>query len=420
MNNWSKRPLIDLAFYYNGYAFKPSDWKDQGIKIIRIEQLTNPKSQPDYFIGSVPETNRIENGDLIFSWSATLKVVIWNQGKGVLNQHLFKVVPKTGITKELLFFILDFYMDELGGNSQGSTMRHVKRSDLEKFLVHVPNNIKEQQKIAKILQTVVGQIEKTEAIIAKYKAIKQGLMQDLFTRGIDVATGKLRPRYQDAPELYKPSPLGMIPKEWETTPLDYLTNLVTDGKHGDCVDQENSGYFFISAKDLQNGEIVFDEARQITKGDFEETHRRTNLQKGDLLMSNAGTIGRMAIVKQHEKYQKSTLQKSVAVIKLKANLIDVKYLYSYFEFSNSQLNDVARGSSQKNLLISDLKNLQILLPYQIEQDKITKKIQSLFNVLNREKQKFNKLQQLKKGLMADLLSGKVRVQVEEEELCSAS
>ncbi|MDO9635306.1 MAG: restriction endonuclease subunit S, partial [Paludibacter sp.] len=72
----------------------------------------------------------------------------------------------------------------------------------------------EQQQIAKILSTADAVIEKTQAAIAKYKAIKQGMLQDLFTRGIDITTNKLRPRYEDAPHLYKKSKLGMIPVEW--------------------------------------------------------------------------------------------------------------------------------------------------------------------------------------------------------------
>ena len=65
-------------------------------------------------------------------------------------------------------------------------------------------------------------IEKTEALIAKYQAIKQGMMHDLFTRGVD-EHGHLRPTHDEAPELYKQSELGWIPKEWEVSPL---------GEHG--------------------------------------------------------------------------------------------------------------------------------------------------------------------------------------------
>ena len=76
----------------------------------------------------------------------------------------------------------------------------------------------QQRKIARILTTLDNVIAQTEALIAKYQAIKQGLMHDLFTRGVD-ATGKLRPPQSEAPELYKQSELGWIPKEWEVVRL---------------------------------------------------------------------------------------------------------------------------------------------------------------------------------------------------------
>ena len=83
----------------------------------------------------------------------------------------------------------------------------------------------EQQRIAKVLSTADAVIEKTQVAIGKYKAIKQGMLQDLFTRGIDLKTGKLRPRYEDAPELYKESKLGWIPREWEVKIVDDIAKV---------------------------------------------------------------------------------------------------------------------------------------------------------------------------------------------------
>ncbi|MBU4010630.1 MAG: restriction endonuclease subunit S, partial [Proteobacteria bacterium] len=90
------------------------------------------------------------------------------------------------------------------------------------YKTFIPTSLAEQRKIARILSTVDAVIEKTEAAIAKYKAIKAGMMRDLFTRGIDLATGKLRPSYEDAPELYKESELGWVPKEWEAVRIDEI------------------------------------------------------------------------------------------------------------------------------------------------------------------------------------------------------
>ena len=116
-----------------------------------------------------------------------------------------------------------------------------------------------QRKIARILTTVDNVIEKTEAAISKYKAIKDGMMHDLFTRGIDVKNGKLRPAFEDAPELYKKSELGMIPKEWEDTIMKkyILTNLygpIFDAKNY----SENGNVRTIRGTDFsKEGEILY-------------------------------------------------------------------------------------------------------------------------------------------------------------------
>jgi type I restriction enzyme S subunit len=105
---WKEKPLDDLADYINGRAFKPADWKKSGLPIIRIAQITNPNSELDYYDGSdVDDRNLITNGDLIFSWSATLATIFWDRGDGILNQHLFKVVPRKDTDKSYLKQLID-------------------------------------------------------------------------------------------------------------------------------------------------------------------------------------------------------------------------------------------------------------------------------------------------------------------------
>ena len=78
--------------------------------------------------------------------------------------------------------------------------------------------------------------------------------------------------------------------------LQDICLLITDGKHGDCQNEESSGYYFLSAKDVKGGKLNYENARQITKEDYLQTHRRTQLEPFDILMSNSGTIGRMAVL----------------------------------------------------------------------------------------------------------------------------
>ncbi len=141
--------------------------------------------------------------------------------------------------------------------------------------------------------------------------------------------------------------------------LNSLTLNITDGKHGDCVDEENSGFYFVSSKDVFDGEIHLEESRQITKADYEETNKRTRLEPNDILITNSGSIGRLCFLKPTDKTYGITFQKSVAVIKPNAKKVYPKYLYYNFSYNVSLLVRRAVGSNQKNLLLSDLRELEL-------------------------------------------------------------
>jgi type I restriction enzyme, S subunit len=413
MSEWKEYNLEDLAFYYNGKAFKPSDWKKEGVKIIRIEQLNNPEGFYDYYKGEFPEINKIENGDLIFSWSATLKVVIWKHGNAVLNQHLFKVVPKSFIEKKFLFFILDYNMLKLGDTSHGSTMKHIKRGELEKYFVKIPEP-PTQRKIARILSTADAVIEKTQAAIAKYKAIKQGMLHDLFTRGIDTKTGKvvelrrnqLRPKYQDAPELYKESKLGWIPKEWEVFRLEEIADYVD--YRGKTPPKSDFGVFLVTARNIKDGYIDYEVSKEYIREDaFESAMSRGKAKLGDVLITTEAPLGNVAQI------DKEDIALAQRVIKYRGfeNKLDNDYLGRFLmsDIFQRQLYANATGSTVLGIKGSRLHRLFICVPKPKEQESIVKSIISTENKMQTEQNYLRKLQQIKAGLMADLLSGKKEV-----------
>ncbi len=167
---------------------------------------------------------------------------------------------------------------------------------------------------------------------------------------------------ETAQAIYKQWFVEKQEENWETKSIGDLCSLITDGKHGDCNDETNSGYYFVSVKDLSNGEIIYDNARQITKKDFEETHRRTNLAAGDILLTNAGTIGRMAIVKDLPETKRTTFQKSVAILKPNMKIAKPYFLFSLLKSHSKNIIDLAGGSTQSNLLLGDLRNYKIKYP----------------------------------------------------------
>ena len=170
--------------------------------------------------------------------------------------------------------------------------------------------------------------------------------------------------------------------------LQELCLNITDGKHGDCENEENSGYYFISCKDIFDGQINYKNARQITKADFEETHKRTMLEVDDILLTNSGTIGRMAFVTDRETTTKTTFQKSVAIIKPDKQKVLPRYLYYQLQNCVPQFINSSNGSAQKNLLLSTMRTFQIEIEENREkQEKIANTLSAYDDLIeNNQKQ----------------------------------
>ena len=154
--------------------------------------------------------------------------------KGTLDKPLFisgdcwvidtayAVLPNANVDAKWLYYNLLKY--DLKKLNESTGVPSISRDYLYRVTFET-FPLPEQRKIARILSTVDAVIEKTEAAIAKYKAIKSGMMRDLFTRGIDLKTGKLRPMYEDAPELYKQSDFGWMPKEGEVVRIGEFSSI---------------------------------------------------------------------------------------------------------------------------------------------------------------------------------------------------
>lgn len=195
-----------------------------------------------------------------------------------------------------------------------------------------------------------------------------------------------------------------IPSGWKWTRLGDVTTLITDGKHGDSVNQNDSGFYFLSAKDIQNEKLIYDSARQITESDFYETHRRTNLEPGDICVVNTGaTVGKLAIAPNDPKTYRTTFQKSVAVVKLVKDYVNNEYIKFFL------LNDVPRlmgkswGSAINNLLLSDMRMELVALPPLAEQKEIVARVEKHLETITQLETQIATRETLTKQLMQGLL-----------------
>ena len=136
---WEVRPFLDLAGFVNGFAFKPTHWLAEGLPIIKIKELKNgvAADTPRYHGEGIDKKYFIDNGSVLFSWSADLKAYVWAHGPALLNQHLFDVRPHE-ISRLFIFHALNEKMDEFQARAQGTTMKHIKRSALREVRVALP------------------------------------------------------------------------------------------------------------------------------------------------------------------------------------------------------------------------------------------------------------------------------------------
>ena len=140
---WEKKPFSELATFLNGFAFKPAHLGDVGLPIVKIPELRDgPTVKTQRNAGEhIPEKYLLDNGDILFSWSGTLLVNIWNHGKGLLNQHLFKVTPVSANLRGLVYFALKHALIEFQNQTTGATMKHIRKGALEKVALLIPNAV---------------------------------------------------------------------------------------------------------------------------------------------------------------------------------------------------------------------------------------------------------------------------------------
>ena len=156
----------DICTLQNGRAFKPEDWGLEGLPIVRIQNLNDESAPFNYYSGEYSQIHEINNGELLFSWSGTpgtsFGAFRWYRGKGVLNQHIFKVLPKIDVDLDYLKYALNGNIDSIIAKAHGGVgLQHITKKELDE--IEIPILPKEKQ------ISVVGILQQGEAIIIKRK-----------------------------------------------------------------------------------------------------------------------------------------------------------------------------------------------------------------------------------------------------------
>lgn len=360
-------------------------------------------------IDTSEKQNKVNYGDILFTTSSETpeevgmtSVVLSYTENLYLNSFCFGFRPdisKINPHFAAYFFRGPSFRKDIFKLAQGSTRYNISKLSLMGIKITIPKSIEEQQKIAEILSTVDEQIENTKQLIKKTKELKKGLMQQLLTKGIGHTE-------------FKVTELGEIPVSWEIVKLSDISGFITKGSTPTTYGYEwqNTGIPFFKSDVVKEGEFVFGDYKFIS----EEAHlqmSRSVIRSGDILISITGNIGRVAIVPQQIK--EGNINQHIAKITIESSLSNPLFVYHWLnqEKIESYYKSIKTGLAYPQISLKQVRETIIPLPSIEEQQRIAEILTAVDEQIYAYKQEIEKYTELKKGLMQQLLTGKVRVTV---------
>lgn len=292
----------------------------------------------------------------------------------------------------------------------GSAQPFIKPSSIGACWILLPP-IGEQRRIAEILDTLDEAIRTTEALIAKLEQVKKGLLHDLLTRGID-DNGELRDPERH-PEQFKDSPLGRIPREWSTVPLRELVVLLRNGTSAAQAGTQTS-YPVSRIETISGGTIDW---RRV--GYLHSPDPGYLMAPGDILYSHINSIAHMGKVALFDGSRALYHGMNLMLLRVDQTRAVPGFLHAVLASDRGRAHarrECKSAINQASLKQSDIGRFLVLLPSRDEQSEITRRIESVDERLRAERNRVNKLSFLRRGLMDDLLSGRVRVSADSQEV----
>lgn len=397
-NSWStdKFGVLFTTLNAKSKQVKSSEYKKTG-KFPIIDQGEN------FICGYSDKQNNVVNKDLpiiVFGdHTRIVKFIDFPFIAGADGTQLLK--PNKQLKDKYLFYSTLFISEKIGNHGYDRHLKHLKE-----YPWNYPNDLKEQEKIASILSSIDLAIEKTKQLIAKYKNIKNGLMQNFFQYGID-ENGEIR---SEKTHKFKDSSLGRIPEEWNIMQLYKISEYIGRGRSPQYATHNNK-YPIINQACVYWDRFAIENLKYCDPRFFLSLNEKLILKKGDLLINSTGT-GTLGRVLYFEKDFLATIDSHITLIRVNTNCIG-KYFYYQFATSNFQnilsIYCVTGSTNQIELSREALKSLPIIVPPKPEQEKIAIILSTIDLTIEKETVNQNKLFSIKQGLMQDLLTGKVRV-----------
>ncbi len=421
---WSFQSIGDyVEKMVGGAPLKPSDFSASGVRVIPKKAVQfggrikfDKKTFCTNEFAKSNKRNVVDNQFLITTLrdlvpsGPTIGVigVLSDTGSFILAQGVYGLKTK-GVEDGYLAQVSNtsWYRNEMRKVFVGSTQVHIRNQEFLDVKILFPP-LPEQLRIAAILTSVDEVIEKTQAQIDKLKDLKTAMMQDLLTKGIGTKQGNSYIPHTE----FKDSSVGRIPKSWEVSSLGELASFVTSGSRGWAQYYSEAGPMFIRIGNLTREHINFrfKDVICVTPPNSAEG-KRTLVQTGDVLISITADLGVIAVV--NDDLGEAYVNQHVSLVRLNEPEIS-RWVGHFLSHEDSQKQFTANNDSgaKAGLNLTAIRNTKVAIPPADEMNQIVKAFDSLDCSIAIKRKKLSKMQDTKKALMQDLLTGKVRVKVD--------
>lgn len=326
--------LGDVATYINGFAFAPDDWSENGLPIIRIQDLTGNSYQMNRYAGEYNPKYEVNRGDVLISWSASLGVYVWQGEKALLNQHIFKVVfDKCEVDRSFYVHQVAAILEKAANQAHGATMKHLTKPVFDALPFYLPD-LPTQRRIADTLDKVSEGIEVCRKMLGELDLMVKAKFVEMF--------------------------------ENENYPHTELINLIKDGmglSYGIVQpgDDGTGEMGVLRPVDMVGGKISMTSIKYIDRS-IGDGFRKTELTGDELLITVRGTTGVTALT--DARFTGMNVTRGIAVIRYDREKINPVYLNAYLNTDESQryIQEHTRGATLQQINLSDLRIQDIVVP----------------------------------------------------------
>lgn len=415
-NNWCWTYFKDIFYIENGYAFKKIDYKKEGIPLVRISNIENGivNINECIYVNKLEKNEEkyvIEKGDLLIALSGATtgkNGVYYLDEIAYLNQRIgnIKIKNKEKVLNEYRNYYIALKNEDILNLAYGGAQPNISPKVIEFISIPLPP-IKEQQRIVNRIESLFAKLDRAKELIentlAQFEQNKMAILHKAFT-------GELTAKWRKENNIDLSS--------WQDYQLKDICEKITDGTHNSPINTDLGDYMYITAKNIKEEGIDLSKITYVSSDIHEKIYARCNVEFGDVLyIKDGATTGIATINTIKEQF---SLLSSVAVLKPKKNKLLAKYLVYKLnsnEVRNMMINNMS-GVAITRLTLTKIKQAKMKFPTIEEQQEIVNildKLLAKYNKIKNLEQQLEKIELLKKAILAKAFRGELGTNNPDEE-----